>query len=259
MPTVLANGLDIHYRITGDGPETVLLINGVGDDLEGWAMQVEPACRRRSARHHVRQPRRRALHRFRRARTPVVRWQRIRGHSRCARSAAVPPCRRVDGRADRAGICAGRTPTICSRSCSPTRTPGPTPTHARPSRRGHRSPQSGGMALMMRQQAPWVFSPAFYNSHPEQLAAILAEMERSPQPAWSFAAQIAALLTHDCADAARLVADPGARDRGGRRHHHPAVALAPHVRRPPSRILGDRARGPCRFSRESRPVESGRH
>lgn len=42
MPTVLANGLDIHYRITGDGPDTVLLINGVGDDLEGWAMQVNP-------------------------------------------------------------------------------------------------------------------------------------------------------------------------------------------------------------------------
>src|SRR3984885_3950500 len=42
MPIVHANGLDIHYRITGDGAETVLLVNGVGDDLEGWAMQVGP-------------------------------------------------------------------------------------------------------------------------------------------------------------------------------------------------------------------------
>ncbi len=53
---------------------------------------------------------------------------------------------------------------------------------------------------MMRQQAPWVFSPAFYAAHPERLTTILGEMERSPQPAWSFAAQIAALLTHDCRD-----------------------------------------------------------
>src|ERR1700722_10211946 len=39
MPVVRANGLDIHYRIDGDGPETLLLINGVGDDMEGWGLQ----------------------------------------------------------------------------------------------------------------------------------------------------------------------------------------------------------------------------
>src|ERR1700689_3827214 len=42
MPVLRANGLDIHYRVTGDGPDTALLINGVGGDLEGWAMQVDP-------------------------------------------------------------------------------------------------------------------------------------------------------------------------------------------------------------------------
>src|SRR2546430_9999723 len=39
MPVVQANGLDIHYRIDGAGPETLVLINGVGDDLEGWGFQ----------------------------------------------------------------------------------------------------------------------------------------------------------------------------------------------------------------------------
>src|SRR5580700_11854561 len=42
MPVVHANGVDIHYRISGDGDETVVLINGVGDVLEGWAMQIDP-------------------------------------------------------------------------------------------------------------------------------------------------------------------------------------------------------------------------
>jgi len=55
---------------------------------------------------------------------------------------------------------------------------------------------------MMQQQAPWVFSPAYYESQPEQLAAMLEEMERTTQPAAAFAAQIAALLSHD--SAARL-------------------------------------------------------
>ena len=38
---VHGNGIDIHYRISGDGPEPVVLINGVGDDLDGWANQVD--------------------------------------------------------------------------------------------------------------------------------------------------------------------------------------------------------------------------
>ena len=68
--------------------------------------------------------------------------------------------------------------------------------------------ESGGMPLMMRQQAPWVFSPAFYDAAPR--AARSASSPRwsgARSPRASFAAQIAALLTHDCADAARLVAD----------------------------------------------------
>ena len=119
--------------------------------------------------------------------------------------------------------------------------------------------EAGGMPLMMRQQAPWVFSPAFYDAHPERLAAIVAEMERSSQPAWSFAAQIAALLTHDCADRLGCAAHPGAGDRSRRRHHHPAVALAPAVRGTAARVLGDRPRRACGFRGESRPVESSRH
>jgi pimeloyl-ACP methyl ester carboxylesterase len=60
--------------------------------------------------------------------------------------------------------------------------------------------EAASMAVMMRQQAPWVFSPTFYEKQPQRLAAFLDEMERSVQPAASFVAQIAALLTHDCGD-----------------------------------------------------------
>src|ERR1700730_8399313 len=42
MPVVHAKGVDIHYRISGEGAETVVLINGVGDDLEGGATQIDP-------------------------------------------------------------------------------------------------------------------------------------------------------------------------------------------------------------------------
>jgi 3-oxoadipate enol-lactonase len=35
------NGIQMHYRVEGDGPETVVLINGLADDLETWVLQMD--------------------------------------------------------------------------------------------------------------------------------------------------------------------------------------------------------------------------
>ena len=40
MTMANVNGIKIHYRLEGDGPETIVLINGLADDLESWAAQV---------------------------------------------------------------------------------------------------------------------------------------------------------------------------------------------------------------------------
>jgi 3-oxoadipate enol-lactonase len=40
MPFTHINGISVHYAIDGDGPETVLLINGLADTLETWDYQV---------------------------------------------------------------------------------------------------------------------------------------------------------------------------------------------------------------------------
>ena len=40
MPFIEVNGISINYAIDGDGDETVLLINGLADDLETWAYQL---------------------------------------------------------------------------------------------------------------------------------------------------------------------------------------------------------------------------
>ena len=40
MPKENINGIEINYQIDGEGPETVLLINGLADDLGSWAAQV---------------------------------------------------------------------------------------------------------------------------------------------------------------------------------------------------------------------------
>jgi 3-oxoadipate enol-lactonase len=40
VPTAHVNGITINYELEGDGPETVVLVNGLADDLETWAYQV---------------------------------------------------------------------------------------------------------------------------------------------------------------------------------------------------------------------------
>jgi len=41
MPMASVNGIQMHYRVEGDGPETVVLINGLADDLEAWVLQMD--------------------------------------------------------------------------------------------------------------------------------------------------------------------------------------------------------------------------
>jgi pimeloyl-ACP methyl ester carboxylesterase len=40
MPTISANGLELSYRIDGDGPETLVLVNGLADNKESWEAQI---------------------------------------------------------------------------------------------------------------------------------------------------------------------------------------------------------------------------
>lgn len=40
MPTATVNGISLNYELQGEGPETIVLINGLADDLESWGYQV---------------------------------------------------------------------------------------------------------------------------------------------------------------------------------------------------------------------------
>ena len=41
MPMATVNGIQLHYQIDGDGPGTIVLINGLADDLETWVLQMD--------------------------------------------------------------------------------------------------------------------------------------------------------------------------------------------------------------------------
>ena len=41
MPVAKINDITLNYKLEGDGEETIVLINGLADDLETWALQVD--------------------------------------------------------------------------------------------------------------------------------------------------------------------------------------------------------------------------
>ncbi len=41
MPIVAVNDVELNYRLEGDGEETIVLVNGLADDLETWAYQAD--------------------------------------------------------------------------------------------------------------------------------------------------------------------------------------------------------------------------
>src|SRR3954471_6892881 len=41
MPVARVNDIELNYRLEGDGAETVVLVNGLADDLETWILQME--------------------------------------------------------------------------------------------------------------------------------------------------------------------------------------------------------------------------
>lgn len=199
MPVVRANGLDIHYRVTGAGPETVVLVNGVGDDLEGWAMQVGDLVA---------------------AGLRVVSFDN-RGVGRSSHPSGAYTSRGMaadtKALADELGLAPFHLAGVSMGGLiaqeyalaypNDLRSVVLASTYAKPDAYTRAAfdvwsqiAESASMAVMMRQQAPWVFSPNFYEKHPAQLATFLEEMERSVQPAASFSSQIGALLTHDCTD-----------------------------------------------------------
>jgi 3-oxoadipate enol-lactonase len=41
MPKTKANGVELNYRVEGEGDETIVLVNGLADDLETWVLQID--------------------------------------------------------------------------------------------------------------------------------------------------------------------------------------------------------------------------
>jgi 3-oxoadipate enol-lactonase len=202
-----ADGADIHYRITGDGRESLVLINGVGDDLDGWVNQLDD---------------------FVRAGLRVVSFDN-RGVGQS--SQPIGPYTSQQMAADLAavvtelelsqfhlaGVSMGgviaQEYAVAHPGLLASLVLANTFAVADPFTRAAFETwtivaEAAGMPVMMRQQAPWIFSPAFYEQHPDRVVELIAAAQASTQPPEAFAAQMAALTEHDCASRIGAVTTP---------------------------------------------------
>ena len=198
MPVVRANGIDINHQVTGNGTQTLVLVNGVGDDLTGWAMQVDEFAQ---AGYRVITFDNRGVGKSSQPPGPYTSRQMAEDVKGLVEVLGVSGFHLVG--VSMGGVIAQEYAIAFPRDL---RSVVLANTYAKADPYTQAGfdvwaavAEAAGMPMMMRVQAPWVFSPEFYTEQPDQLTEILVEMERSPQPASAFQSQIAALLTHDCA------------------------------------------------------------
>jgi 3-oxoadipate enol-lactonase len=186
----------LHYRITGEGPHTLVLVNGVGDDVEAWANQVDDLTR---------------------AQLQVVSFDN-RGVGLSGQPPGPYSTREMSedlkalaielglGTFHLAGVSMGgaiaQEYAIAHGEDLVSLVLANTYAAADPfSRTVFENwavvAEANGMAVMADQQAPWIYSPAFYEEQPERVEDLIREAQKSTQPPSAFAAQIAALVDHD--------------------------------------------------------------
>jgi len=194
-----AGEADLYYEVSGAGSPTLVLVNGVGDPLEGWANQTADFL---AAGLRVVSFDNRGVGRSSQPPGPYT------SAEMAADLHAVVTAAGLDG-FHLAGVSMGGVIAQEYALAHPANLRSlvlaNTFAAADPFTRAAfqtwaQVAEAAGMPMMMRAQAPWIFSPAFYAEHPDRVAELIAEAEQSTQPAGAFAAQTAALVDHDARD-----------------------------------------------------------
>ena len=202
-----ADEADLYYEDSGAGSPTLVLVNGVGDPLEGWANQTADFL---AAGLRVVSFDNRGVGRSSAPPGPYTSAQMA------ADLHAVVTAAGLDG-FHLAGVSMGGVIAQEYALAHPANLRSlvlaNTFAAADPFTRAAfqtwaQVAEAAGPPMMMRVQAPWIFSPGFYAEHPDRVAELIAEAELSTQPAAAFAAQTAALVDHDARDRLAALTTP---------------------------------------------------
>ncbi len=196
MPMAEVNGVDINYELEGDGPETIVLINGLADDLTTWFGQVPDFL---AAGYRVLRFDNRGIGKSARPKGPyttALMAKRREGAGRHAEDRQIPPRRRLDGRHDLAGICArlwrrSEVPVAVLHLCRPG------PFCSRMFRLWQDMAPVMGVPTVMRDVTLWAFTQDFFLNQEPTLKEFEAAMAALDQPVEAYLSQLHAIQVHD--------------------------------------------------------------
>jgi 3-oxoadipate enol-lactonase len=207
MPFVRSDDIDIWYAVEGAGPETVVLVNGVGDDLAAWGGQLPDLL---AAGLRVVMFDNRGVGRSGQPPGPYTSVQMARDAKAVVDALGLEPFHLAGvsmGGAIAIEYALAYPADLCSVVLANTYATADPFTYAAFEVWGLVA-EAAGIPTLMRQMAPWIFSPGFYESEPQTLARFLVEMQASVQPATSFVAQIGVLLSQDAVDRVGAIRTP---------------------------------------------------
>ncbi len=202
MPLIRGvGGVEIHYRVSGAdaGAETLMLFNGVGDDLEAWAPQMDDLL---AAGLRVVTIDNRGSGRSGQPPGPYTSREMAEDAKAVADDLALQPFHL-------AGVSMGGVIAQEYAVAHPDdlRSVVFANTYAAAGRYTAAAfstwalvAETAGMEVMLRQMAPWIFSPAFYERDAARVERLVQDALATTQPPEAFVAQTAALITHDCRD-----------------------------------------------------------
>ena len=207
MPTASVNGIEINYKLEGDGPETIVLINGLADDLETWVLQMDDLL---GAGYRV-----------------------LRFDNRGVGQTSAPPgpytsrMMADDAKAlvDAIGISGfhllgtsmggmiaqeyaiNHGSDLKSATFSSTYA-APGPFCSRMFSMWQDMAPVNGVPFIMRDVTLWAFTVPFFEAREDELKEFEAEMAQLPQSLDAYLAQLSSIRTHDCTDRLREISAP---------------------------------------------------
>ena len=207
MPTAHVNGIDLNYRLEGEGDETIVLVNGLADDLETWVFQVDDLL---AAGYRV-----------------------LRFDNRGVGSSSAPPgpyttklfaedCKALVDElgitgfhlvgvsmggmiAQEYAIANGADLHSLTLACTYA-APGPFCSRMF-SMWADLAPKLG-VPFVMRDVTLWAFTVPFFEEREEELKEFEAAMADLPQPLEAYLAQLSSIRTHDASDRLQQIAVP---------------------------------------------------
>jgi 3-oxoadipate enol-lactonase len=199
MPFVTLNGLKMHYRIEGEGPETIVLVNGLADDLESWLFQMEDFL---GAGYRVLRFDNRGIGKSGRPRGPYTTRQMAGDAKALVDHLGVKDFHLVG--VSMGGMIAQEYALAWQRDlrslslCCTYAEPGPF--CSRMFALWADMARAMSVPAVMRDVTLWAFTQAFFGEREGELKEFEAAMAALPQPAHAYLAQLNAIQVHDSRD-----------------------------------------------------------